>query len=453
MKFSGYTGFYLFTVILLLSGLLVACGDSATPPPPTPTANPAVANVSTTTVVTGNTTAASVTSVAPATTGNPSTSAPVTTAQTTTAAIANTTVPATTAPATTTPAATAAVSTTAASTTTAPTTKAAATVTALKPSVLLEPMTWQSQTWNNCAPMSALMALSYYGIKLNQAQCGLALRPNGGDKNSPVGDKHVEPGELANFIRSQGLKVMIREDGNFDKLRALLSAGIPVITQQWLHLNDDIAHYRVARGYNLANNTIIFNDSMDTGPQTVAGLTLQDKLWKAYDHRYLPVYQASQEATVKAILGDDADYAANAARALAVAEQFTQANPSDIDGWRNLGYLRQDQGDCKGALAVWEQHIVRGLAPSDNGPYNRFLWYQLWPVECYNKVGNYQQVIKIAPNEINRAGIYAEARYQYAFALSNVGRRDEAIAQLKKSILDDQNYKPSVALLEKLGAS
>ena len=93
------------------------------------------------------------------------------------------------------------------------------------------------------------------------------------------------------------------------------------------------------------------------------------------------------------------------------------------------------------------------LARTDNGPYNRFMWYQLWPMECYNKVGNYQQVIKMAPNEIEKAVIYAEARYQYGLALSNVGRKDEAIAQLKKAVLDDQNYRPSYDLLEKLGVS
>ena len=93
------------------------------------------------------------------------------------------------------------------------------------------------------------------------------------------------------------------------------------------------------------------------------------------------------------------------------------------------------------------------LIPSDNGPYNRFLWYQLWPLECYNKVGNYQQVIKIAPNEITRTKAYAEARYEYAVALVNTGRKDEAIAQLKKAVIDDPNYSPVYTLLTKLGVT
>ena len=352
MKFAPV--FYRGLAVLMLAGLLAACGDSSTPVAPTASATTASATtVAAATTAPGTTSLATTlaaTTIAPATSATATkTSASVTTVAAPTTASA-TTQAATTAALTTTAVATAVATTTAAATTAPATTKAAAPVGAIKPSVLLEPMTWQSQTWNNCAPMSALMALSYYGVTLTQTQCGLALRPNGGDRNSPIGDKHVEPQELANFIRTQGYKVMIREDGNFDKLRALLSAGVPVITQQWLHENDDIAHYRVARGYNVANNTIIFNDSMDTGPRTVAGIALQDRLWKAYDHRYLPVYSASQEATVRAILGDDADYNTNAARAMTVAQRYTQTNPSDIDGWRNLGYLRQDQGDCKGAL-------------------------------------------------------------------------------------------------------
>ncbi len=423
---------YLLLTALLLAGLLAACGDETAP---TPAAQLAVATTA------AATTTEAVKAVEPVPTSTPlpptATSAPTATA---------------------TPKATVAVTATVAPTaTTAPTTAptvaptVATTTAPLKSSVLLEPMNWEAQTWNNCAPMSALMALSYYGIKLTQAECGLALRPNGGDRPSPVGDKHVEPQELVSFIQKQGLRTMVRENGTFDKLRALLAAGVPVITQQWLHDPDDIGHYRVARGYDLKNDTIIFNDSMDSKPRTVVSVKLQDKLWKGWNRRYMPVYSAKQEATVMAILGDDANEDANLSRATSVAQKYSESNPKDIDAWRNLGYLRYAAGDCKGALTIWEQRITKMLEPTDNGPYNRFLWYQLWPIECYNQVGNYQQVIKMSPNEIQRTGIYAQARYQYAVALMNVGRKDEAVSQLKKAILDDQNFKPSYKLLEKLG--
>lgn len=323
----------------------------------------------------------------------------------------------------------------------------------LKKGVLLEPMAWEAQTWNNCAPVSALMALSYYGVKVSQSEAGKALRPNGGDQNTPVGDKHVEPNELVGYLQSKGLKTVMRENGSLDQIRALLSAGVPVIMQQWLKEGDDIAHYRVVRGYDLATSVLIFNDSMDRKPDTVVSTADEEKLWKAFDHRYLPVYRVNQEATVMAILGEDASEQTNLNRALEAARKYTETNPGDIDAWRNLGFLLYTKGDYQGALKVWEHNLSPLLAPSDNGPYNRFLWYQLWPVISYNKVGNYQQVLKIAPNEIEKAKVYSEVRYEYAVALVNTGRKQDAINQLKQARLDDQNYQPVHALLTQLGVA
>jgi tetratricopeptide (TPR) repeat protein len=442
---------------MLLAGLLAACGAPESSPVPAglevvTAATGATTGANTTAATTGaSSTEAATTATAaptvPATTPNPTTAAATTASNTTaaaTTALATTAAP-TTAPATTAAPTTVPVTTKAAPTTAPATTKAAA-VAPLKKGVVLEPMTWLAQTWNNCAPDSAVMALSYYGVTLTEAQCMQALRPN-------AGDKHVEPEELAAFIQSKGFKTVIRENGTMDKLRQFLSAGIPVITQQWLYENDDIGHYRVARGYDTATNTLIFNDSMDRKAKTVVGTDLQDKLWKGYDRRYFPVYTAAQEPTVMAILGEDANSETNMDRALSAAKKYSESKPSDFDGWRNLGYLYYATGDCKSAVGVWEQHLTKMLKPSENGPTNRFLWYQLWPIRCYNKLANYQAVIKLAPNEIEKAKVFAEARYEYAIALMNSNRKPEAIDELKKALLDDQNWQAPANLLAKMGVS
>jgi tetratricopeptide (TPR) repeat protein len=435
--------------LLVSAALLAACGSDS-PAADTSGLEVIRATVAPTTAGAAATTADNAVAVATAAT---TTTAPVTTASATTAAAttaSKTTAAATTVNNTTTAAATTANNTTSAAKTTAPaTTKApaaAATTPAIKKGVLLEPMSWKAQTWNNCAPMSAVMSLSYYGVTLTEEQCAKALRPN------PT-DKHVRPEELVAFIQKQGFKTVERENGTLDILRALLSAGIPVITQQWLQENDDIGHYRVARGYDLSKGILIFNDSMDRHPNTQVTNEEQEKLWKGYDHRYFPVYTAAQEATVMAILGEDANAQANMNRAMTAARKYVDANPKDIDGWRNYGYLQFAMGDYKGAINTWEQQITKMLKSSENGPYNRFLWYQLWPMESYNKLGNYQKVIQMAPNEIEKTKGYAEARYEYAYALNQTGRKDEAIAQLKKGLIDDPNYSPINDLLAKLGVA
>lgn len=430
--------FYGLLVAVLLAGLVGACGAENTPVPAATTE--AVTSAAPTTAATTSTTVAAL--PAEATTEAATTQAVTTAAATTSAP--TTAAPMTT-PARTTAATTSAVATTPAKTTAASTTAAAATG-PLKPSVLLSPMRWESQTMNNCGPTTVSMVLSYYDIILNQEQCRKSLRPNPEDRQTYAED-------MMAFIRKQGLRVSLREDGDLNKLRALLSAGVPVITQQWLKDGDDIGHWRIARGYNLANNTIIFNDSMDTKPQTVVSAAYQDKLWKAFDRRYLPVYTAKTEATVLAILGEDAKYESNLQRALDAAEKYAQTNAGDIDGWRNLGYLRAEAGDCKGAISVWETKLVKMLIPTDTGPYNRFLWYQLWPMECYNTLGSFAKVTDLATITLKSAPVFAQARYQYAVALMGLNRKPEAITQLKRAVVDDPTYGASFTMLEKLGVS
>ena len=340
-----------------------------------------------------------------------------------------------------------AAATIAAQATTAPATAVAQiTLAPLKKGVVLEPMAWEAQTWNNCAPVSAEMALSFYGVKTTQKDAASILKPNDGDK-------HVEPTQIVDFVESMGYRTMIRDNGNFDILKAFLSAGIPVITQQWLHQNDDIAHYRVARGYDSAKNIFIFNDSMDRHPNTEVSVALQEELWKGFDHRFLPIYSPQQEPIVRAILGADYDATSNLSRATAAAKTYAQTNPADIDAWRNLGFLYHKAGDYPAAIGVWEQHLSKMLKATDKGPYNRFLWYQLWPIESYNKVGNFQKTLEIMPNELSQIKVFAEGRYEYALALMNTGKRDEAIAQLKQATQDDIHFAAARDMLAKLGIS
>jgi predicted double-glycine peptidase len=80
------------------------------------------------------------------------------------------------------------------------------------------------QTWNNCGPATLAMVLSYSGSTLTQADVGVTLRTDKEDKN-------VSPEELADFARSQGLRALVRVNGDADRLRLLLSNGVPVVIE------------------------------------------------------------------------------------------------------------------------------------------------------------------------------------------------------------------------------
>jgi hypothetical protein len=310
----------------------------------------------------------------------------------------------------------------------------------IKSSVLLEPMNWEAQTYNNCGPMSAKMALSHFGIYLSQEYCRQTLRPNGNDRMT-------RPEQLAWFVQQHGMNAVLRENGNQQMLRALLSLGVPVITMEWVHENSDIAHYRVARGFSLSNNTFTFNDALDNGPRRVIRAETQEQLWKGYNHRFVAVYSDKQEAGVMAILGEDSDSHANLERALISAKTYTETRPNDPDGWSNLGLTEAMLGNCPAAVHVWETRLVN---LTYGGRYNRYLWYTTWPLACYNKMGMYESAAQHASRAVAGAGVYAEGRYEYAVALAGLGRKGEAISQLKRALLDDQNYQPARDLLDKL---
>ncbi len=303
--------------------------------------------------------------------------------------------------------------------------------------VLLDPMAWEIQKWNNCAPMSALMAMSYFGVKKTQDECAAVLHPKSEDKNN-------SPAELADFISKNGLKTMVVENGSLDMVKKLLSNGVPVITQTYSKPNEDIGHWRVMRGYDNSKGVIILNDSLFDKPAVPIDNTVADDYWNAFDRRMLPVYNAKLEPVVRAILGLDAEAKTNLSRALAAAESNLDKKPKDINALRNVGYLRATSGDCKGALEVWDRIVALG-------PIGRFLWYQLWPVECSNKVGNYSQVMKLTDGTLEKATVYAEARYERAVAmLALKSPVEEVKKELKRSLLDGF-YQPTRDLLDKLG--
>ncbi len=301
---------------------------------------------------------------------------------------------------------------------------------------MLSPMAWEPQKLNNCAPMSALMAMSYYGVNKTQEECASAMHPDPRNKNN-------FPPEIIDFLAKNGFKAVLVENGTLDTLRKFVANGIPVITQSYSKLHDDIGHYRVIRGYDLAKDIIIVNDSLIDHPAATVDSSLEDTLWKAFNRHFFPVYTAKQEPLVKAILGVDADPAANLQRALQAAESFYDKNPKDLDGLRNVGYMRAMTGNYAGAVDIWEKIVALG-------PIGRFLWYESWPFEAYNKVGKYQQALKWIDDTLKDAPIYSRAYYERGFANNALGNKTQAIKDLKQSLLYGF-YQPSRDLLDKLG--
>ncbi|MGH2520501.1 MAG: C39 family peptidase, partial [Chloroflexota bacterium] len=179
------------------------------------------------------------------------------------------------------------------------------------PRVLLQPMTHEYETWNNCAPVTAEMVLSFFGIRRTQAQIAPILRPNPENFS-------VRLDQIGTFLAGYGLQSHPLVGGTLELLRQFASNGIPVVTEDQLSLQEDYGHFRVVRGYDDAAGVLILGDSY-YGPENRLPYSLYSELWKRHDYAFMPVYQPAQAATVRAILGARYGPAANDAAATATA--------------------------------------------------------------------------------------------------------------------------------------
>jgi hypothetical protein len=401
--------------MLLLAVVLSGCevmpgsdgADSRTPIPTAPATNEAVSEPPTATAAAPATPAPTATAVALAT-------------------VAPTPTPAPTAAATTSP-----------SPPPTPATTPAPTAPPLPASAHLDPMSHAFQTWNNCSAVSASMVLSYYGIARSQAQLATVFRPN-------LDDKHVEPRQLVRFFPEYGLRADLYEGGSIETVKRLIAAGFPVVTPQWLDFKPDaIGHYRVVRGYDDARGGFLVNDSM-TGADVFVSYDDFERLWRAFNYRYLPIYRPENRPQIEQIIGADIDRLANLQRALALFIDLAMKHPDDAYYRFSIGTSFFELGNYPEAVAAYEKAASLGLPP-------KMLWYQFWPVAAYNEVGNAARALELATVQIADAGTFGEMRFERGRAYEALGNRDEALAEYRQALIDDANLQNASDAITRLG--
>lgn len=164
---------------------------------------------------------------------------------------------------------------------------------ALPSSAYLPGLTHVAQSYNNCGPAALVSVLGYYGYRADQAALASVLRPQGG---------YMTSGVIAPFLRNYGLRATVFKNGQAGHLRALLAAGIPVITLQWLDREGGIPHFRVVRGYDDKAGVFWLDDPLYGANVYVSYADFQ-RLWGVYGQEFIPVYPAGWEAKVAALLG------------------------------------------------------------------------------------------------------------------------------------------------------
>jgi uncharacterized protein len=164
---------------------------------------------------------------------------------------------------------------------------------ALPRAVQLGGLNFVYQTYNNCGPAALVSVLGAYGLRADQAALAAELRPNGGYMTTEV----IDP-----FLKPLGLRATRFRSGQLSHLRALLSAGYPVLVLQWLNAPGGVPHFRVVRGFDDASRRIFLSDPI-YGPNVYLSYADFDRLWNVYGQEFIPVYPASDAAKVARLLG------------------------------------------------------------------------------------------------------------------------------------------------------
>jgi len=301
---------------------------------------------------------------------------------------------------------------------------------------LLSPMSHAYQTWNNCGPVSALMALSYYGVTISQPEAADALKTHSQDKN-------VSPEEMVSYLSSFGLEARSLVDGNLTTLKKLISAGVPVVLHHRLNLKEDYGHYTVARGYDEAQGVLIINDSY-YGPGRRVAYSEFEQMWDYFNRRYLPVYRPQNRSLVNAILGPDADEPAMLRRALAASKARTAATPGNAYAWLNLGETEFLIGDNAAAVAAWEKAQSVGLP-------ERIMWYVFWPATAYNALGKADVVLALTGEVLAQQPVSPELLFERGIAYRSLGDTVRARQALNQALVYDPGMAKARKALEELG--
>lgn len=243
--------------------------------------------------------------------------------------------------------------------------------------VTLEGIRHEYQGPDNCAPVTSLTVLGYYGTRVTQAQAANAM------KDFP-GDPQVTSLELAAYLGRFGLRSVIRYAGDADLLRDLLSRGFPVVLQQRLRRGSNVAHFRTVYGY--GPGYFLVSDPL-RGPSLRLSTAELLELWRFYNGEYLVAYPPAKEGQVRAALGDDFSAGANWRHLKLHGDQDTRARPNDPYHWWGLGKANLRLGNVQAAVSNFDRAVALGV------PTLYFL-YRQEAFEAWTQAGDHRNVLR-----------------------------------------------------------
>lgn len=302
---------------------------------------------------------------------------------------------------------------------------------------LLPGAKWIAQTFNNCGPATTSMVLQYFGHTVSQEETKAKLRTNPTDTN-------VFTYEIADYLRNDyQIESKLLYGGDINLLKKLVANGFYVVVEDWLHPNEDIGHVTIIRGFDDEQGVLIADDSYIGINITYAYAEFDQTQWKAFNREYLPLYKKENEELLMAIVKDHWDETIMYENAAAVARREIAANPKDMYAWFNLGTSLYALGDYSSAKNAFEKSQTFGWP-------NRMLWYQIQPIQTYNKLGEYNKALELIRIGLAGNDSFAELHYESAIAYQGLGDEAKAREEAQKALQYSPNLHEAKDFLDSL---
>lgn len=302
---------------------------------------------------------------------------------------------------------------------------------------LLPGAKWVPQTFNNCVPATTSMVLQYFGHDVSQEVTKSALRTNPTDSN-------VFTYEMRDYLKNSfGVESKIFYNGNLELVKTLISNGFYVVVEDWLHPNEDIGHVTIIRGYDDDQGVFIADDSYIGTNITYKYEEFNDNQWKPFNREYLPVYQKDKEDLLMSIVGEN--WNEEKMYQNSVRDNLTEVirNPNDMHSWFNLGTSYFGLAEYAKAKEAFEKSRALGWP-------RRMLWYQIQPVQTYNKLGEYEKALELADIGLKYNVSFAELHLEKAIAHKGLGDIAKAREEVQKALSFAPNFELAKIFMREL---
>jgi peptidase C39-like protein len=340
------------------------------------------------------------------------------------------------------------------------------TSTPLPATVMLNGIKYEHQhgRLNYCGPANFSMALTYWGWDGNRDVIGKAVKPTDKDKN-------VMPYELQDYITDNvpGMRAIVRNGGDIEMLKGLVSAGFPVVVEKGIYELDVngkygwMGHYAFVTGYDEPKQLIIYQDTYQPqgappGPNRPIKYSTFIEGWRAFDYVFVVVYPDEKENEVLTLLGPLADEKQASLHALNVAQTEAQTL-ADIDrffAWFNVGTSHIALLQYADAAIAYDYafSIYADLDVNDSVRPYRMMWYQTGPYKAYFYTNRFADVINLADTTLNDTiaePVLEESLYWRGRAYYMAGKTDLAVKDYRAALGVHPQWIPATQALQDLG--